>query len=169
MGTPLRSLPCSSGEFAWGTNADESISPSGIETAFLGMEMTINVVAKFGQLHLQRGNAGGGVQAVPGSWIDDTLTRFSETDGVVDGYTNNWKRKDEHNEDVWFLNGSRGQYITINHRLGRVLVIQSEAQSMEEWEEMELGVVWPLWRMMCYLFLVTHLLISQLKCNDGMR
>ncbi|EJK78033.1 hypothetical protein THAOC_00091 [Thalassiosira oceanica] len=70
-------------EFAWFKNAENFIGNGdfaafeGMEGAFAGMVVTVNVMAKFGQLYLQGGKSApgtGGDQVVPESWIEQTWT-----------------------------------------------------------------------------------------------
>mmetsp|Transcript_6746 Transcript_6746/g.15363 ORF Transcript_6746/g.15363 Transcript_6746/m.15363 type:complete len:453 (-) Transcript_6746:213-1571(-) len=128
---------CSDGEFAWFTNEE------GFEGATSGMTMTVNVMAKLGQLYLQGGKSApgpGGEQVVPESWIDQTWTPHVKPPTIVGDNAGGffWYQLDK---DTWFSYGLGGQIIAVNRRLNRVVAMQSDLVGEEEPSQPSIAVI----------------------------
>lgn len=107
--------PLGISEFEWVAGAD------GVPSAASGLRLTVHDLAKIGQLIIHGGRHGD-QQIVPATWLDAALAPQAEADPLRYGYF--WWLAPQGDPPVWVAGfGNGGQRLSINRRLGLVVVI----------------------------------------------
>ena len=149
----MRKLGIGEDEYDWMQNDSGEV-----ESAFFGLYLTPMQMAKFGQLYLQGGrtNPSNDERVISQEWIDTSFTQHTTTDYSSFPVMNDWtKRMDglpygylfmgtyerPSGSTVYCADGNGGQYICVDRDSGRVVIQQTEAQSVSIDEFVAVDVV----------------------------
>jgi len=124
-----------------------TVNSEGVEQSATGLYLSAYEMAKFGQLHLQKGMSSPNASLISTEWVDEAFTIATIDPSRPDqpwyaGYGYLWHiYKTSSGEEVPCADGAFGQYICIHQESERVFVRKSDDDSLIMTMFEELGVI----------------------------